>query len=403
MIVFSNPTELDLRLLTTFGASVKISENPIGYFGTGLKYALAVLARHEQQVTIHIGTTSYQLQKIVSEIRGKPFELLQLTSGEASGEGEAAPTIQLPFTTELGSKWKLWMAYRELFCNAKDEGGDSAEASEVVPTAGTTIIAVEGEAFQEVYASRASFILSESSPLYSSQNLELHPGSARGVFYRGLYVGNLERPSLFRYNILSKFELTEDRTLRSMFEFNRLLVKTITSCSNEEIIKTILKAKENFFEHSLDFDWSDIEPNETFLEIVGKLSRTQIGSINSSARRLFENRQKKAEPTEIKLTKVQFTMLTRAIAFLAKLGYSVEDYPIKAVESLGKNVLGMAKDETIYLSSTIFEQGTKQVASTLMEEYIHLRFEYSDCTYQMQTVLFNKVISLGEELQGEPL
>lgn len=41
MLTFHNPGELDPRLITTFGVSIKESTNPIGYFGTGLKYALA--------------------------------------------------------------------------------------------------------------------------------------------------------------------------------------------------------------------------------------------------------------------------------------------------------------------------------------------------------------------------
>lgn len=35
MIVFKNKGLIDLRALTTFGVSSKVSENPIGIFGTG--------------------------------------------------------------------------------------------------------------------------------------------------------------------------------------------------------------------------------------------------------------------------------------------------------------------------------------------------------------------------------
>ena len=56
-IVHSTPGLIDLRAFTTFGVNSKPnSKNPIGYFGTGLKYAVAVLARHKCPVTVWIGT-----------------------------------------------------------------------------------------------------------------------------------------------------------------------------------------------------------------------------------------------------------------------------------------------------------------------------------------------------------
>ena len=39
MIVFENAGEIDPRLFALIGVNVKESENAIGFFGTGLKYA----------------------------------------------------------------------------------------------------------------------------------------------------------------------------------------------------------------------------------------------------------------------------------------------------------------------------------------------------------------------------
>ncbi|MDP9645853.1 hypothetical protein J2793_001286, partial [Paraburkholderia caledonica] len=47
--------------------------------------------------------------------------------------------------------------------------------------------------------------------------------------------------------------------------------------------------------------------------------------------------------------------------------------------------------------------GTKQLASTLIEEYIHLRHGWKDMTRELQNFLFDKLVSVGEELVGEPL
>jgi hypothetical protein len=47
--------------------------------------------------------------------------------------------------------------------------------------------------------------------------------------------------------------------------------------------------------------------------------------------------------------------------------------------------------------------GAKQAASTLIEEFLHLRHGWKDCTRELQTYLFERLVSLGEELAGEPL
>lgn len=46
MIIFRNAGTIDPKSITTFGVSSKENPGAIGFFGTGLKYALAILLRH---------------------------------------------------------------------------------------------------------------------------------------------------------------------------------------------------------------------------------------------------------------------------------------------------------------------------------------------------------------------
>jgi len=48
MIVFENQGEIDLIAFTPFGVNTKETDSPIGFFGTGLKYATAVLTLYEE-------------------------------------------------------------------------------------------------------------------------------------------------------------------------------------------------------------------------------------------------------------------------------------------------------------------------------------------------------------------
>jgi len=52
---------------------------------------------------------------------------------------------------------------------------------------------------------------------------------------------------------------------------------------------------------------------------------------------------------------------------------------------------------TIYFSERVLHQGVKQIAATYIEEYIHLAQGYNDCTYEMQTYLFDLIVSMGEK------
>ena len=54
-VIFENPGEIDPLAIRTFGVSVKEGDNPIGFFGTGLKYALAILLRTGHQVSMQAG------------------------------------------------------------------------------------------------------------------------------------------------------------------------------------------------------------------------------------------------------------------------------------------------------------------------------------------------------------
>jgi hypothetical protein len=66
-------------------------------------------------------------------------------------------------------------------------------------------------------------------------------------------------------------------------------------------------------------------------------------------------------------------------------------------------MMGLAEDKTIYLSIDVFGMGTKYLASTLIEEYLHLHTGYGDMTRELQNHLFNDIVSLGERIVGYPV
>ena len=397
-IIFENDDEIDVRAITTFGINVKEHDNPIGFFGTGLKYALAILLRTGHEIVIQSGVDEYRFGTTPEEIRGKRFDIVTMQNGT----GEPAP---LGFTVDVGKTWEVWMAYRELFCNCRDERGRVYENDgPPAATAGITRVSIRGEGIIQAHLTRNEFVL-EGEPLFKTNLCEFHPGEADGVFYRGLRVMRFAdgMRSINTYNLLVPVDLTEDRTAKYPWMVESMIRNAVIGSSDPRFIRRVLQAEKGRPEHSFDFSECYKSPSDEFLRVVELLARDRITDINTSALSIYKDHaRKQLTPDAAPLTGVRAIMLKRALEFSERLGFRI-DYPIIVTEALGEGVLGLAEDGRIYLSSHCFLLGTKQVAATAIEEFVHLKHGFADCSRPFQDFLLNTVVTLGEEIQGEPL
>lgn len=398
-ILFTNPGLLDIRAATTFGVNVKpASDSPIGFFGTGLKYAIAVLLREGQSIEILSGETHYKFIPELESIRGKDFLTIALL------ENGGAPT-RLGWTTELGKNWALWQAYREIYCNALDEGGQVASAKSLPESAhaDSTIIAISGEAFAQLHARRFDFLLDpERKPWLTGQGLEVHPGKTKSLFYRGIKVHEFQKETLFTYNITYPLSLTEDRTPSYTWELPNRLRDGIVTISEESFLTSVLCCPKGAFEFDLQFTGLP-SANPAFTRIARELCKTSPARMNPSIRVAVIAEDRKAlRGKPATLTRVQQTMLAKAQTFVARLVPDLGDYPIICSQGMG-DLMGAAYQGQILIAPAAFECGTKQLAGTILEEYFHLAKNVEDETRGFQELLLMKIISLGEELQGEPL
>lgn len=399
-IIFENPGEIDLRSISTFGVSVKEGDNPIGFFGTGLKYAIAVLLRTGHQVTIYAGEQTVEFGKRTESVRGKSFEFVTMSINGASAEA-------IGFTTDLGKQWELWMAYREIACNCKDEGGHAQHllGLRLSGKAGHTVICVTGDDFAAVHSLRHQYLL-EDAPDFILGTFEVRRRPSRAMYYRGVRVMDLQHDALFTYNETAKVELTEDRTVKNPYVVNYQLASAVLACDDAPFLRKLLTANQNTFEGALDLHWTGLRPGQTFMKVMGECIADRVTRVNKSAVAVFNQYcTEMVKPREIEMTRVQQKCMDKALDFCGRIGFQIRgSYPISVVESLGEGCLGLAKDETIYIAERVFHLGgTKQLASTLIEEYLHLRQGWADCTRELQSFLFDKLVSLGEELTGEPL
>lgn len=399
MIVFENNGKIDMRSISTFGVSVKEGDNPIGFFGTGLKYAIAVLLRANHKITIFSGDDVVKFGVLRDEVRGQEFEFVTMAVNDLE-------PVPIGFTTQLGKMWEVWMAYREIACNCKDEDGSGSYHHDMPSTENDkTKIIVKGDTFETVFANRHDYIL-EDTPFMVIGNIEVRNRHGSNFYYRGVRVMQFQDDGIYTYNDNQSMELTEDRTVKHQWEPRHNITVGILRATNKAFLRTVLTAKKNTLEGQLGYHGYGVKPSDEFLDVVSSLVGDKVSALNLTALKVWtESTNKKMSPREINITKMQKKSLEKAVEFCEKIGFQIHgSYPIKIVESLGEGVLGMAMDETIFIAERTFQiGGTKQVASTLIEEYLHLRHGWKDMSRELQSFLFEKLVSVGEELVGEPL
>jgi hypothetical protein len=366
---FQNKGLIDIRMITTFGVSVKENQSPIGYFGTGLKYAIAIILREGGSITIYNGTEVYSFSIAKTTIRSKEFEVIQMF---VNGEPQL-----LPFTTELGKNWELWQAYRELYCNCTDEGGVIVDGKLEHSVDSVTIVV---DCFGDI--DYRSFILSPDDwKVMSSDEKRTIYGIASGkVFYKGVLVHTLDN-SLLTYNFHKGLELTEDRTLKYSSPVKREIVKFIMSeCKDEEFLNMALCG--DYIEGKHTYPGEDVKPSDVILQVIKKILLEGEHLIDQHYASLVHIDM--LEDVFVMKDKRYDHILGKAVEFLVNVGLlpNGAEYPTVFVEKLQSDrALAMAKDGKIYMTQRVMDMGIKQVASTYLEEHYHLKHGFKDLQF----------------------
>lgn len=271
-VVFSTPGLIPIEAFTTFGMNAKPnSTNPFGFFGTGLKIAIAVCLRMDQEVVIWRGRDKYTFYTKKEDFRGKEFQKVRMKRETWHiGDIFKKAYIELPFTTELGKHWDLWQAFREFHTNTTDEGGIvqieywSGDSKHIHDD--RSLVQVTGQKFLDEYFDRGrNFLPDGLTERVGSDGIQVLDRPSKHVYYRGVRVWDLKEESIYTYNFLQHVDLTEDRTAKYPFLLESYICDLIKESEDEAFLKkTVAAPRENTFERNLGYRYSSSEPSSYF-------------------------------------------------------------------------------------------------------------------------------------------
>jgi len=379
------------------GLSAKKDDTAIGFFGTGFKYAIATLLRLGATIEITArsgeGYTTYNFYSIGDKFRGKEFECIYCESEQ--------DRIELPFTTHLGANWKAWQAYRELFTNAKDEGGGVALIDDLKVAAADIVVSVTDNNIAKVFEEHDKYFLNEEavSTGYRMRCVQKRQTHDNVVYYKSMYTGTrLDKPTFFTYDYVKTVDLTEDRTLADTW-YIRTHIGELWACNMDydTLVEYLPKiANQDYFENSLDTGYH--AGSEDFLNACAYLNKMHR-PMPMWARDMYIKTLPFDQQIEAyKPTRHQKAQLAKAIEILAHHKYMIDLEKLHLCTSLPSDVLGYYRDGNIYIAKEAFDRGFEKLLGTLYEEWLHMHEQCDDMSRSMQNILVDRVASLMEQV-----
>jgi hypothetical protein len=371
---------LDIRTISLLGLSAKQDESAIGQFGTGMKYAIAVLLRTGHQLGLKIGEATYEFKTKSETFRGKDFTKIVMTS--SAGE------IDLPITLEYGKNWQVWMAFRELWSNALDEG-----LAQQGPN--TTTWSVIGQEFADCYAKRTTFFIPEKGE-YFGGDYPVHVGDrpSKAIYCKTVRASVYPETFAKTYNVDS-MPLTEEREAASSF----------ISYEFVQYVFTYLLATEDFsifskdtFEKKLNWNWVSKHRVLPLSKKILEEARRNVYIPNDLVSVALACLPLADRAKKIELDSIQKTQLDRSLTLLRAAGIEINN--MLFVEDLPDQVHGMVYQGDIYIAKSAFEMGTAFLAGTIYEEHMHKNKGLRDESRSFQNHLINSLMAAWQHQHG---
>lgn len=412
-----NDGEIDVNAFRLLGASTKENDDTkIGFFGSGIKYAIASALREGIPLKVFSGEKEVKITTKQEKMGDMTFDVIYINGKPTS------------LTTRMGKDWKPWFIFREFYCNALDAGGMklSVEAGAegekgktrfyigVVPQMKAVLDGFDGF-FSE---KRIPFVQIGSDKVFRAR------AESMSVYRKGILVFRHNQKAIYDYDF-GNLDITEARTA-SDFDSLYAILKFWRSKATPEMVRAFIEDRESLEFATLNWSlgygnfseaWEKAlvgktvipwEQSGSYIEDIAEgnaviLPHKLCVELHQQLGDKIKIRGFKQEKKEIELIEPDTRMkqfIEEAKTFIHNAGIKDLDiYPIY-VGHLERNVFGQAENGRIILSPFAFEHGKREVVKTIIEEYVHCKTAASDNTRHMQESLLNMIVSAYEELQG---
>ena len=338
----------------------------------------------------------------------------------------------------MGPDWKdVWMGIREYVQNSVDEGEMNVvpNIENIEGKEGKTRCYIEiNNEIQDVIDNWDTyFTFDRIDELFQSGDTFIYPNKEINnnliLFSKGIKCTDFtRRPSLFHYS--GNIEMNESRIIKHEWQGKEIAANILAICINKNVIHSVLtlSAKENMFEKDIWDDYLSIRNlNLIWKEVIGdkKIIVSELAGWFEEEQRkydhfivseklckrirksfsdvviygLTDDGQRTVNKKQVELDKRKQFLLLECQRFFDECNYKIE-YSIEVVRFDDSDKLGLAENNTIFISEKCFDMGKREIISTLIEENEHLKTGYKDCSRAFQQHFINLFILEKEERFG---
>lgn len=417
LIEFTNKGEIPVNAFKLLGASSKRGDsNKIGFYGSGLKYALAVMLREDIPFEVYSGAKRVDIGSRQTDFMDRKIRVMTINGEKTS------------ITLEAGIDWEPWFAIREIYSNALDEGGTMKTVTAKKPEKDTTKIYVDPTApqLQEVFGNWGMYFSTGRNIVdqneYGKALAKIAGQTEFTVFRKGIRTYKNKSKSLFDYD-LTQLDINESRVAKYSWQAKERSAQILAHGNIETVRRFIALSKDyanrnSYAEWENEF-WDFVSARFTgaWLEAIGDrqlVPADQEGQFEVTQRHLvLPNRLIKklkdffGDALSVygqdvgKYTVVKVEDMSSVEKELEKLNHAGFDFDIEdvfMVKFADKQHLGLAENGKVYISSDLLKPaGLIGLGPCLLEEIIHCKTGMSDNTRELQSYLIDAMYSLIEQ------
>jgi len=409
--------EIETASFSLIGASTKRNDSSkIGTYGSGACYSIASLLNQGINFKVFSGEKEIEFTTKEQTFRDQDFKVILVNGVETSLT-----------TTMGGSDWQNAFApIREIYSNALDEDSDATleSVSELKAYNGFTTFYIELTEDVEHFYNNVHLYFCGKNPnvLYSNNNGSMFTNKDEDttrVFRKGILSHyDQKKKALLHYN-LDELEINESRVVKYVWQINYKLSILWKSCTNEELISTLLfrlnGGNSGYLEHEIEWSegnnftdqWYNVCKNKKFapIEYLEMFSDDELNNAYKLPMKLLKALKSQFEDLNVlgmtSKSDVNFTvvkpseiLVDKVIDAMSKLNstqykHRFDNPKINYVKFFNANTLGLADNGEIYLSVKLDTYSIDEIAKIIIEENEHNITGFGDETRNFQNHLFN--------------